>query len=1014
MKHLKRILSAFVVTALLTSTMAPAFAASAFTYEAQALKLHDLGLFEGDSDTTYIPALDRDLKREEGFTMLLRLIGKEDDAAAMTDAEADAVLANFADKAQVSEWAKKIVAYAVKNGLVEGMDATTLAPTDKLKGKMFATLVLRNLGYTVNDNDYSYAAALLAEKGGLTVAEAMLFNDKDLIRDDLVGMAFGSLKAKDVTGKEVIANLVADGTVAIDKAIAAGLMTALPTPAPEALAITSVTSDNLVTVTVNFNKAIDEDSIDDGDFEIDGFVSVDSDNVELSSDAKTATITIDADNFLVNGDEYEVFVSDISDVNGIEANDLTQGFTVVDNEVPQALSIEFVGPTTAEITFSEPIDEERSTAGEVVIDNGTYSAQIVTAFDGDDKVTIEVGTELDAGDHTFKVKGFSDFASHNMAVKTLTQKYESVTTAPSATVTKADQSTVTLKFDRPVTGLEVTNFYHTYSSWHPLEIQDKDGATIDSAEYYDEIVLVFTDAEANDVGNAFDEDDDMPLPVGTVKIGVNAEGDSDNTIEDRWENEINDTALTATVAADDVAPTVTKVTVEAENEIRVYFSEDVNSSDVLDQDNYVIKNGDGDIIDDSDWDIEANAYNEDDDYVTISFDEDLDNGDYTITAEAIADTSVNENKMASVTKDFEVSDISEVNFANVEVTWNDDDKVLYVKYDEEMATSGAGSVLNEDNYRLNGAELDEDVNVTLFTSKIVKMQFPSNQTELEGDVLQIGRVSDKAGNTASGLATPETIGPEVAPTITEIKKIDENKFELTVDQELKSVGSNAVYVDNNVVDGNAYATVKFVNDGDETKITVTVPSVEKSEGTEAPIGYTIGIAANKIKSVTGVYMAGGDLAVAINDGMAAKMVEYDKNEGLANTEDDQIAVYAYNAGGNEFVDRIYIKYSEKLDANTISKYTYTVSGGAVVRAGLVLANGADVAAELTTVIGEGTNFVNEGNWVVLILDEEDELQADDTISVTQALEIEDAAGNQLGAQSAQKAMSAEDVVVALN
>jgi len=50
-----------------------------------------------------------------------------------------------------------------------------------------------------------------------------------------------------------------------------------------------------------------------------------------------------------------------------------------------------------------------------------------------------------------------------------------------------------------------------------------------------------------------------------------------------------DLKLTATVAADNEAPTVKSVTAEAEDKIVVVFSEDVNENQAEDKNNYVIK-----------------------------------------------------------------------------------------------------------------------------------------------------------------------------------------------------------------------------------------------------------------------------------------------------------------------------------------------------------------------------------------------------------------------------------------
>ena len=316
-----------MVAAVLTTSMVPAFAASNFNYEAQANKLHDMGLLEGISDVTFDPALQLSLDRETGITMLLRLIGKADEAAAMTDADATAALAKFADKSEVADWAKKAVAYAVKNGLVEGMTDTTVAPKYNLSGKMYATLILRNLGFTVSENDYHNAATMLAGKGGLTADEATKFNDKNLIRDDLVGIAFGSLKATDKDGKKVIVKLIEEGVVTADKAVAAGVYEAPATPTPVAKAFELTNKSKTLTVKLNYEPADASKVV----FTVtrDAGIAVAATFVQDATDKTMFTFTSSAN--LVAGD-YKVAVKD-------DTTDLGNKTVKVENEKVSSIEV---------------------------------------------------------------------------------------------------------------------------------------------------------------------------------------------------------------------------------------------------------------------------------------------------------------------------------------------------------------------------------------------------------------------------------------------------------------------------------------------------------------------------------------------------------------------------------------------------------------------------------------------------------------------------------------------------
>ena len=108
---MKKIVSAILSLALILSfTVIPANAASQEAIDA-ANALHDYGLFGGvgtNADGSINYDLDRTPTRAEAITMLVRLLGKEDEAKAGTWETP------FID---VPDWAKPYVGYAYANKL---------------------------------------------------------------------------------------------------------------------------------------------------------------------------------------------------------------------------------------------------------------------------------------------------------------------------------------------------------------------------------------------------------------------------------------------------------------------------------------------------------------------------------------------------------------------------------------------------------------------------------------------------------------------------------------------------------------------------------------------------------------------------------------------------------------------------------------------------------------------------------------------------------------------------------
>jgi hypothetical protein len=986
MRNLKKLLAVVVAICVIATMTIPAFAAETKT-DAQIVEI--LGVLKGDGAGVTDTYLAKGTNRMQAAQLYLRLIGLEDEALAETSTD------NFDDANLVYAGGQRILAYLKAHPELgwEGVGGNKFEPTAPASAQMIYKVMLEALGYKMG-TDFEWADTLTfaADKGLSKIADVT-----NMTNNDLAIALVEALQAK-VKGTEttLLKKLIDDKIVDEAKAIEAGLIEATPA----ALEVVDVEADNLVRVVVTFNQAIDKDSIDDGDFEVAGN-DIKKDDVSLSDDKKVATLKVAAANALSNGDEATIEISGIKSASGAEIKDYEGKFTPMDTVQPKVESIEFVGPETAKIVFSEPINESEGTP-EITIDGGIYSAAPAAGYDNGTDVTVDLGTELDEGKHTFKVKGFEDFAGYSNLVRSVSVEYAAVKTAPSVTIKEATQSYVILKFERPVKGFKVDNFYQSYSSWKPLEIQKADGsAEVDENTYYDEVKLVFTDAlSKTKLGNT---DSDKPLPVGSAKVVI-----KDEAVEDRWGNKNDgDVVLYATITADTQKPTVTKVTVESEKEVRVYYSEEVKAADATKKGNFTIKNSKGEVVSSSKYSL---TYDNDGKYTKISFNKDLDNGDYTITVEAIADTSLSANTLDTVTISFTITDKT-AKMEGTVATWVDADKVLYVKYGDTM---DATSVLNKANYRLSKtaggsvyAELGDSVKLTMFTNKIVKMQFAKTDKDLLGYNLQIGRVKDSAGNEVGSLATIITITSETAPKITAVKKIADNKFELTVDQELKSIGSSAILVSKDGVDvtSPAAASYKFTNDGDKTKITITVPSAHKSEGTEGVTeDYTIRIVEGKIKSATGVAIEAVDIVAGgalgnFTDGVAPAFAKDNK--------DDKI-VYAYDKGeGNNKIDSFIVKYSEKIDAGTVSKYTYSVAGYEVQKVTVV--NAANIA-EVRAAIDAGTLTRANGKYVVITVKELDDPDIDETPTVTQKQSISDLAGNELGAQDGIDAISVAEAI----
>ena len=157
----KKIISLLLAIVLVCSMIPTAFAASDEAVAA-ADALHELGLFNGTgTDTNGKPLydLDRAPSRSEAVTMLVRLLGKEDEA------KSGNWNIPFTD---VADWAKPYVGYAYANGLTSGTSATTFSGDATVTASQYITFVLRALGYE-SGTDFQWDKAWeLSDKIGLT------------------------------------------------------------------------------------------------------------------------------------------------------------------------------------------------------------------------------------------------------------------------------------------------------------------------------------------------------------------------------------------------------------------------------------------------------------------------------------------------------------------------------------------------------------------------------------------------------------------------------------------------------------------------------------------------------------------------------------------------------------------------------------------------------------------------------------------------------------------------------
>ncbi len=177
----RRILTLFVVSALFVGSSGYVFAATNYDNEklSHARTLNNFGLLQGTSKGF---ELDQKPTRLQGLIMFIRLLGVEDEALAGTNQ------ASFSD---VPTWGDKYVSYAETANLSKGVGNNKFGSNDQLNAKSYATFILRGLGYSDANGDFTYSTSLdkLLELKGIDAEYKAYLENNTFTRGDMAKMS---------------------------------------------------------------------------------------------------------------------------------------------------------------------------------------------------------------------------------------------------------------------------------------------------------------------------------------------------------------------------------------------------------------------------------------------------------------------------------------------------------------------------------------------------------------------------------------------------------------------------------------------------------------------------------------------------------------------------------------------------------------------------------------------------------------------------------------------------------
>jgi len=180
---------------------------SRFLYCAQ--ELNSLGLFNG-TDNGY--ELDRAPSRAEAAVMLVRLLGKEEQALSSSASHP------FTD---VPQWADRYIAYMYDEGLTNGISATQFGAAQACEARMYVTFVLRALNYNDAAGDFTYNNSLSFARmiAVIDSDDYLRISQNEFLRGDLASVSFWALFSEmNGSDKLLLEKLIDENAVNAEKA----------------------------------------------------------------------------------------------------------------------------------------------------------------------------------------------------------------------------------------------------------------------------------------------------------------------------------------------------------------------------------------------------------------------------------------------------------------------------------------------------------------------------------------------------------------------------------------------------------------------------------------------------------------------------------------------------------------------------------------------------------------------------------------------------------------------------
>lgn len=878
----RKFFAASATAALVASAIVPVASAAQLNdfnkisgYAKEAVQsLVDAGVIQGDANGNFNPL--KTISRAEAATIFTNALELEAEGAVdFKDVKADA-------------WYYDAIAATVENGIFEGVSATEFAPNKQLTRSEAAKILVDAFGLegegdlsefadasTVKPWAKSYLEIAVANgviKGSEANGKTNLNPNAPITRQDFAVVFSRTVENVDATPKvdkievvdaKTLNVTLSDGTketVTLETALEPNKETEVTFKIKDveykakvtyvvttATAVKSVSATNLKQVVVEFDGKVDPaTAAEEGNYTIAGANDPVVDSAVVSEDGRTVTLNV-VDK-LDNQSEYKLSLNNIKAGDKVlNAKDVA--FKPLDNTVPTVAKVEALGNKTIRVQFSEPVKAAQTS--QFLVDGKVVVGSIQTNLN---TVIIKLSSALTDGEHTLTAEGTEDY--NNFKTVKADTKFNVVEdkTAPTvASVVSASFEKVVLKFSEPVEQVFASNIY-----W----MQGGAKKQASSVKQLADNTFEFTFTGDN------------KLVYSTDLFVTNVKDFSGNVID-------KDTKVQVNPVIDQTRPEVISSTFVKDSnnkKIAIKFTKSLDTDTAKKAANYVIKDKDGKV-----QPISSTVEISKDKEVTITLLGNLkDNTDYTLSVTGVADNTTLKNVMLPYTTTLSVKDVTPPELTSVTRL---NDKQLYVAFNEAMATSGDGSIVDTDKYTVTDKD-GKKLTIASFSvaqdAKGVILNFSNAIPAVDGKFqVKVQLVKDLAGNHLNGLHQTKIVETQATTTVKSVEATAKNKVEVEFTNAIQSL----VQGDFSIT-GSDIAHSEISSDGKTVTFTLKTDLAEDAKKDGNAVTLTVKTSPSTVdvlgKNITAEVKT-------VTDGIAATV---DKVSAVEN-RDDQIKI-TYN------------------------------------------------------------------------------------------------------------------------